>query len=208
MLQFELNLNIDIAEQQVQAAINASGTFLPRDLPNPPIYSKSNPADAPILTLALTSNALPLSKVEDYADTTLAQKISQVAGRGAGHDQRRPAARRPHPGQPDGAGRVRPEPGGSAHLAGPGQRQPGQGQPGEPRGSLSSSARTTSCMTSAQYAPLIVAYRNGSPVRLSDVAKVVDGAENVRQAAWMNTTPGGDPEHSAAAGRQHHQRGR
>src|SRR5438270_2590345 len=82
VLQFALNLNIDIAEQQVQAAINAGGTYLPKDLPNPPIYSKSNPADAPILTLALTSTALPLSKVEDYADTTLAQKISQLPGVG------------------------------------------------------------------------------------------------------------------------------
>src|SRR5690242_12113430 len=75
ILQFALDLNIDVAEQQVQAAINAAGTFLPRDLPNPPIYSKSNPADAPVLTLALSSNAMPLSKVEDLADTTLAQKI-------------------------------------------------------------------------------------------------------------------------------------
>src|ERR1041385_5969608 len=82
VLQFDLNLSIDIAEQQVQAAINAAGTFLPRDLPNPPIYSKSNPADAPILTLALTSNALPLSRVEDYADTRFAQKISQLPGVG------------------------------------------------------------------------------------------------------------------------------
>src|SRR6202011_859518 len=82
ILQFSLELNIDIAEQEVQASINASGTFLPRDLPNPPVYSKSNPADAPVLTLALTSNTLPLSRVEDYADTTLAQKISQVSGVG------------------------------------------------------------------------------------------------------------------------------
>src|SRR3954471_1243154 len=81
-LQFALDLNIDVAEQQVQAAINASGTFLPRDLPNPPIYSKTNPADAPILTLALTSTTMPLSKVEDYADTRFAQKISQVPGVG------------------------------------------------------------------------------------------------------------------------------
>src|SRR4051794_12097749 len=82
ILQFDLNLNIDVAEQQIQAAINASGTYLPRDLPNPPIYSKSNPADAPIVTLALTSTSLPLSKVEDFADTTLAQKISQLPGVG------------------------------------------------------------------------------------------------------------------------------
>src|SRR4051812_14263057 len=81
-LQFDLNLNIDIAEQEVQASINSAGTFLPRDLPNPPIYSKVNPADAPILTLALTSSTLPLSKVQDLADTTLAQKISQLPGVG------------------------------------------------------------------------------------------------------------------------------
>ncbi len=81
-LQFVLDLNIDVAEQEVQAAINAAGTYLPPDLPNPPIYSKTNPADAPILTLALTSTALPLSKVEDLADTRLAQKISQLPGVG------------------------------------------------------------------------------------------------------------------------------
>src|SRR5277367_5873355 len=81
-LQFSLDLNIDIAEQQVQASINAAGTFLPKDLPNPPIYSKANPADTPILTLALTSDAMPLSKVEDLADTRLVQKISQVPGVG------------------------------------------------------------------------------------------------------------------------------
>src|SRR2546423_14898909 len=81
-LQFNLDLNIDIAEQEVQAAINAGATFLPRDLPNPPIYSKVNPADAPILTLGLTGDSLPLSKVEDLADTVMAQKISQLSGVG------------------------------------------------------------------------------------------------------------------------------
>src|SRR5436853_7539557 len=81
-LQFALDQNIDVAEQEVQAAINASGTYLPRDLPNPPIYSKVNPADAPILTLALTSDTLPLNKVEDLADTALAQKISRLSGVG------------------------------------------------------------------------------------------------------------------------------
>src|SRR4029077_10986997 len=81
-LQFVLELNIDVAEQQVQAAINAATTYLPRDLPNPPIYSKVNPADSPIITLALTSDTLPLSKVEDLADTALAQKIAQLPGVG------------------------------------------------------------------------------------------------------------------------------
>src|SRR4029079_35251 len=81
-LQFALDLSIDVAEQEVQAAINAGSNFLPRDLPNPPVYSKVNPADAPVLTLALTSKTLPLSKVEDFADTRLAQKISQLSGVG------------------------------------------------------------------------------------------------------------------------------
>ena len=81
-LQFSLDLNIDVAEQEVQAAINAGSTYLPRDLPNPPVYNKTNPADAPILTLALTSRTLPLPKVEDLADTRLAQKISQLPGVG------------------------------------------------------------------------------------------------------------------------------
>src|SRR6201987_3341075 len=83
-LQFVLSLNIDVAEQEVQAAINAAQTFLPADLPLPPIYSKTNPADAPIITLALTSKTMPLQQVEDYADTRLAAKISQVSGVGAG----------------------------------------------------------------------------------------------------------------------------
>src|SRR5919109_1268633 len=82
VLQFALDLNIDVAEQEVQAAINAASTYLPPGLPNPPVYSKSNPADAPILTLALTSKTMPLTRVEDYADTTLAQKISQLPGVG------------------------------------------------------------------------------------------------------------------------------
>ncbi len=81
-LQFALELNIDVAEQEVQAAINAANTYLPKDLPNPPIYSKTNPADAPVMTLALTSQTLPLSKVEDLADTRLVQKISQLPGVG------------------------------------------------------------------------------------------------------------------------------
>src|SRR5262244_1867432 len=82
VLQFALDLNIDVAEQEVQAAINAAATYLPRDLPNPPIYSKTNPADAPVLTLGLTSDSLPLAKVQDLADTRLAQKISQLPGVG------------------------------------------------------------------------------------------------------------------------------
>jgi multidrug efflux pump len=188
VLQFALNLNIDIAEQQVQAAINASGTYLPRDLPNPPIYSKSNPADAPILTLALTSNAIPLSKVEDFADTTLAQKISQLPGVGLVtiSGGQRPAIR------------IQANP---TALAAYGMSLEdlrvalGQANVNQPKGNIENARQSfiiganDQLMSSAQYAPLIVAYRNGNPVRLSDVATVVDSAENLRQAAWMNQTP-------------------
>jgi len=188
VLQFALNLNIDIAEQQVQAAINASGTYLPRDLPNPPVYSKSNPADAPILTLALMSNAMPLSKIEDFADTTLAQKISQVPGVGLvtiGGGQR-PAVR------------IQANP---TALAAYGMSLEdlrlalAQANVNQAKGNIENSRQSfiiganDQLLSSSQYAPLIVAYRNGNPVRLSDVATIVDSAENVRQAAWMNRTP-------------------
>ena len=116
-LQFALNLNIDVAEQEVQAAINAAATYLPTDLPNPPVYSKTNPADAPILTLALTSTELPLDQVEDLADTRLAEKISQVSGRRAGQYQRRTEAFGAHPGQSDSAGGIRADAGGPAHRS-------------------------------------------------------------------------------------------
>ena len=116
-LQFDLKEDIDVAEQEVQAAINAATTYLPRDLPNPPVYSKVNPADTPVLTLALTSDTLPLSKVEDFADTNLAQKISQLVRRRIGDDQRRPEARRAGPGQSHRARLLRIEPRGSPHGA-------------------------------------------------------------------------------------------
>ncbi len=188
VLQFALNLNIDIAEQQVQAAINASGTYLPRDLPNPPIYSKSNPADAPILTLALTSNAMPLSKVEDFADTTLAQKISQLPGVGLvtiGGGQR-PAVRI----------QANPTALAAYDMSLEDLRTAlGQANVNQAKGNIENGRQSfiiganDQLLSSAQYGPLIVAYRNGNPVRLSDVATVVDSAENVRQAAWMNRTP-------------------
>ena len=126
-LQFVLDLNIDVAQQDVQAAINAAATFLPRDLPNPPAYSKVNPADAPILTLALTSQTLPLSKVQDLADTRLAQKISQLSGVGHGEHQRRTEAGHPHSGQSDGAELVRADAGKPARCHCTGQREPAQG---------------------------------------------------------------------------------
>ena len=127
-LQFSLSLNIDVAEQEVQQSINAAGTYLPADLPNPPIYSKSNPADTPILTLALTSDDLPLSQVEDLADTRLAPKISQLPGVGlvSISGGQKPAVRIQR--QSHIAGILRAEPGRCTHSAGRGQRQPGQGQ--------------------------------------------------------------------------------
>jgi multidrug efflux pump len=187
-LQFVLDLNIDVAEQEVQAAINAAGTFLPRDLPNPPIYSKTNPADAPILTLALTSSSLPLSKVEDFADTRFAQKIAQLPGVGLvsiGGGQK-PAVRvqvNPTALSSYGLGMedVR------TAIASSNVNQ-AKGAFDGPRQSYSIGANDQ-LLTSADYKPLIVAYKNGAPVHLSDVANVIDGAENAKQAAWMNTTP-------------------
>ncbi|HXE14499.1 MAG TPA: MdtB/MuxB family multidrug efflux RND transporter permease subunit [Bryobacteraceae bacterium] len=187
-LQFDLNLNIDIAEQEVQAAINQSGTYLPADLPNPPVYNKVNPADAPILTLALTSATMPLSKVEDLADTTLAQKISQLSGVGlvtlAGGQK--PAVRiQANPTALAAYGLSLEELRTSISAANVKQAK---GNFDGPRQSFTIGANDQ-IHSSEEYKRLIVAYKNGAPVRLSDVATVVEGAENVKQAAWMNTTP-------------------
>src|SRR6476661_6956140 len=184
-LQFTLDLNIDVAEQEVQAAINSAGTFLPRDLPNPPIYSKTNPADAPILTLALTSDTLPLSKVEDYADTTLAQKISQLPGVGlvSISGGQKPAVRV----------QVNPTALSSYGLTMEDVRTAiAQSNVNQAKGTFDgarqaySIAANDQLLTSEQYKPLIVAYRNNAPVRLADIADVIDDTENVKQAAWMN----------------------
>src|SRR5205814_1683652 len=187
-LQFDLDLNIDIAEQQVQAAINSASNLLPQGLPNPPIYSKINPADAPILTLALTSQSLPLSKVEDLADTTLAQKISQLSGVGlvSISGGQRPAVRIQANPTALAAYSLSLE---DLRLA------MSQANVNQAKGNIESGRQSFTIgandqlMSGKDYGPLIVAYRNGSPVRLSDVATVVDSAENVRQAAWMNLTP-------------------
>ncbi|HEY1336490.1 MAG TPA: efflux RND transporter permease subunit, partial [Bryobacteraceae bacterium] len=188
VLQFALNLDIDVAEQQVQAAINASGTYLPRDLPNPPVYSKSNPADAPIMTLALTSNAMPLSKVEDFADTTLAQKISQVTGVGLVtiSGGQRPAVRI----------QANPTALAAYNLSLDDVRTAlGQANVNQAKGNLENQRQAFTIgandqLTSSQdYRPIIIAYRNGNPIRLSDVANVIDSAENVNQAAWADQTP-------------------
>jgi multidrug efflux pump len=187
-LQFALDLNIDVAEQQVQAAINASGSYLPRDLPNPPIYSKTNPADAPVLTLGLTSKTLPLSKVQDLADTRLAQKISQLSGVGlvSISGGQKPAVRiQANPTQLSGYGLTLEDIRTAVSTANVNQAK------GSFDGSRQSYqiAANDQLLSSDQYRPLVVAYKNGAPVHLSDVATVIDDAENVKQAAWMNETP-------------------
>jgi len=187
-LQFVLDLNIDVAEQEVQASINASGTYLPRDLPNPPIYSKINPADAPILTLALTSTTLPLSKVEDFADTRFAQKISQLPGVGlvSISGGQKPAVRI----------QVNPTALSSYGLAMEDVRTAvAQSNVNQAKGTFDGSRQSYSIgandqlLSSDQYRPLVIAYKKGAPVHLSDVATVSDDTENVKQAAWMNDVP-------------------
>jgi multidrug efflux pump len=187
-LQFNLDLSLDVAEQQVQAAINAAGNLLPSDLPTPPIYNKVNPADAPILTLAITSKTLPLTQVEDLSETRLAQKISQLSGVGlvSVSGGQRPAVRI----------QVNPQ-----SLAAYGlnvddvRTTLGNLNVNTPKGNFDgpNQALTINAndqVTSAdQYRTLIVAYRNGSPVRLTDVATVVSGPENAKLGAWANATP-------------------
>src|SRR3982074_1148848 len=162
ILQFDVDLNIDVAEQQVQAAINAGGTYLPRDLPSPPIYSKSNPADSPILTLALTSDTLPLFKVEDFADTTLAQKISQVTGVGLVtiSGGQRPAVRiQANPTALAAYGMSLEDLRLALWQANVDQAK---GHFDGPHQAWTISANDQ-LLSSQQYAPIIVAYRNGAP---------------------------------------------
>ncbi len=187
-LQFTLSLNIDVAEQEVQAAINAASTYLPADLPNPPIYSKINPADAPILTLALTSKDLPLDQIEDLADTRLAEKISQVSGVGlvsVGGGQK-PAVRvEANPTALSSYG-ISLEQVRTAIAAA--NVDEAKGNFDGPLQAYTIGANDQ-LLTAADYRPLIVAYRNGAPVDLSSVANVVDEPENVQQAEWMNNAP-------------------
>src|SRR5690348_16058561 len=187
-LQFVLDLNIDVAEQEVQASINGASNLLPQGLPNPPIYSKINPADAPILTLALTSDALPLSKVEDLTDTMLAQKISQLTGVGfvSISGGQRPAVRiQANPTALASYGMSLEDLRTALNAANVDQAK------GTFDGAHQSYiiGANDQLISSDSYKPIIVAYRNGAPVRLTDVAKVFDGAENVKQAAWANTQP-------------------
>jgi multidrug efflux pump len=187
-LEFNLDENIDVAEQEVQAGINAATSFLPADLPNPPIYSKVNPADAPIMTLALYSDTLPLDKIEDAADTNLAQKISQVTGVGlvsiAGGQK--PSVRiQANPAQLAAYGLSLEDLRTALSAANVDQA----------KGTLNGKSQSYTVgandqlLTSADYKPTIIAYRNGAAVRASDVATIVDAAENSQQAAWMDRQP-------------------
>jgi multidrug efflux pump len=187
-LQFNLSLSIDVAEQEVQQSINASGTYLPADLPAPPIYSKTNPADTPILTLALTSTDLPLSKVEDLADTRLAPKMSQLPGVGlvSISGGQKPAVRiQANPTAMASYG-LTLENLRTAIVA---------ANVNEAKGNFDGTNQAyqiganDQLLSGADYAPLIIAFKNGAPVKLTDVAAILDDTENVRQAAWMNQTP-------------------
>ena len=188
VLQFALSLNIDIAEEEVQSAINAAQSYLPANLPAPPIYSKTNPADAPVLTLAITSSSLPLSQVEDLVDTRLAPKISQLSGVGlvtisggqkpAVRIQANPAALSSYGINLEDLRTAVTQ--SSVNAA--------KGNFDGPRQDYQIDANDQ-LVTSKDYRNVVVAYRNGAPVMLTDVAKIVDGIENKYQAAWMNKTP-------------------
>ncbi len=187
-LQFNLSLSIDVAEQEVQQSINASGTFLPSDLPTPPIYAKTNPADTPILTLALTSKTDPLSKVEDLADTRLAPKISQLPGVGlvSMSGGQKPAVRiQVNPTVIASYG-LNMEDVRSVIVAANVNQAKGNFDGAHQSYQIGANDQL---LSSNDYRPLIVTYRNGAPVKLTDVADVIDDVENIRQAAWMNETP-------------------
>ena len=187
-LQFNLSLSIDVAEQEVQQSINASGTFLPSDLPVPPIYAKTNPADTPILTLALVSKTTPLSQVEDLADTRLAPKISQLPGVGlvSISGGQKPAVRiQANPTALASYG-LNLEDVRSAIVAANVNQAKGNFDGTHQSYQIGANDQL---LSSDDYRPLIVAYRNGAPVKLTDVSTVVDDIENTRQAAWMNESP-------------------
>ena len=188
VMQFQLALDIDVAEQEVQAAINSAQSYLPANLPAPPVYSKSNPADAPVLTLALTSNELPLSQVEDLADTRLAPKISQIADVGlvSISGGQKPAVRiQANPTALASYG-INLEDLRNALTAN--STNAAKGNFDGPAQDYTINANDQ-LVSSNDYRQVVVAYRNGAPVMLTDVARVVDGVENTKLAAWSNATP-------------------
>ncbi|WP_032112297.1 multidrug efflux RND transporter permease subunit [Candidatus Paracaedibacter symbiosus] len=184
-VKFNLELSLDVAEQEVQEAINAATTYLPTDLPNPPIYNKVNPADTPIVTLALTTKTLPLTEVEDFADTRLSQKIAQLSGVGlvSISGGQRPAVRiQCNPNALSSYGLTLED----IHTA------IDAASLNRPKGSFDGIAQSLTInandqlLTSSEFKKVIVSYKNNAPVRVSDIAEVIDGAEDVRQAAWIN----------------------
>ncbi len=187
-LQFILDRDIDAAAQDVQAAINAASGVLPKDIPNPPTYSKVNPADTPILTLQITSDTLPLEKVNDLADTVLAQKLSQVSGVGLVtiEGNQKPAVRvRINPAAISSLG-LSLEDVRAALIA---------NNINQPKGSFNGARQSyviganDQILSAAEYQPVIVAYNNGAPVRLGDIGSVVDNVENARLAGWVGDKP-------------------
>ncbi|WP_296445643.1 efflux RND transporter permease subunit, partial [Rhodoferax sp. UBA5149] len=188
-LRFSLDVSLDVAEQQVQAAINAGSNLLPTDLPMPPTYSKVNPADAPILTLAITSPSLPVIRVHDLVENRLAPKLSQVPGVGlvAIAGGRRPAVRiQANPATLTALGLSLDDVRTAITAANVNQA----------KGSFDGSVRASTIdandqlKSAAEYAKLIIAFKNGNPIRLTDIAQIVDDAENMRLAAWADKTPG------------------
>ena len=188
VLQFSLDISLDIAEQEVQAAINAANSLLPSDLPAPPIYSKVNPADTPVVTLAITSETLPLTKVEDLVDTRLAQKLSQIPGIGlvSISGGQRPAIR------------IQANPGALANMGmslDDVRVAIANANINSAKGSFDGPERASTIdandqLKSAQdYQNQIIAFKNGLPIRLSDIATVIDAPENIRLGAWANNTP-------------------
>jgi len=188
ILQFDLALSLDVAEQEVQQSINAAGTYLPADLPTPPLYSKVNPADTPILTLALTSETLPLSRVEDLADTRLSPKISQLPGVGLVtiSGGQRPAVRiQANPTALSFYGLNLEDLRTAIQATNVNQAQGNFDGPQQAY-QIGSNGQL---LSSSEYAAVVIAYRNGAPVKLSDVATAIDAPEDVYQAAWVNGTP-------------------
>ncbi len=187
-LQFTLDRDIDSAEQDVQAAINAASNLLPRTLPTPPTYSKSNPADVPVISLAVSSDTSPISVVDNYADSILAQKLAQVSGVGLVtlNGGQRPAVRvQVDPVALAGRGLSLEDVRSVLALANVNQPK---GNLDGPRQNYLVSANDQ-LPSAAEYGPLVIAYQNGAPVRLSDVAKVLDGVENAQLAGWANQHP-------------------
>lgn len=187
-LQFNLEMDLDVAEQQVQAAVNAANNYLPANLPNPPVYNKVNPADAPIITLGLTSETLFLPQIEDYAETRLVPKLSQLPGVGlvslsGGH---RPAVR--VQANPDALSAYGLTMENLRSTIGTANVNSAKGAFDGPRLAYTINANDQ-LLTSTDYKPIIMSYQNNSPVRLQDIADIQDGVENVFQAAWVNGKP-------------------